>query len=131
MHTAGQYVVLSVAELGSYPHGLNGSIVVLDFGGRGLGGPGELAAATPDPVPAPEQQEQEQRGGRQRRGGSAASKQRKDDKEEEEEEGKHSKSRRRAKPNKRQGGSRAKGKAPATQAATDDEAGPSRKRGKR
>lgn len=38
LHSAGQYLVLAASDLGGFPEGVNGSLIVLDFaGGPGFG----------------------------------------------------------------------------------------------
>ena len=45
VHSAGQYLVAAVTPAASFPEGLNGALVVLDFGGAGFGCQAEAAEA--------------------------------------------------------------------------------------
>ncbi|KAL4448863.1 hypothetical protein ABPG77_007580 [Micractinium sp. CCAP 211/92] len=142
VHSAGQYLVAAVAELGpSYPDSLNGSIVVLDFGGEGFGAapPEAPARATPRGTPHTEQQQQEEQrrgrgprqqgsskaGGAGKRSAAAAAGRT------------QSKAARGAKSTKGQlaakpsSGGRGSARRQQPAAAIEDEAGPSRKRGRR
>lgn len=138
VHSAGQYLVAAVAELGpSYPDSLNGSIVVLDFAGEGFGAapPERPARAAPRGKRPAEQQQQEGRGPQQRgsskasragkrsAGVAAGSTQRKVNKG-----AKSGKARAAAKPSS---GGRGSGRRQQAAPAADEEAGPSRKRGRR
>jgi hypothetical protein len=159
VHSAGQYVVCSVAEQGSYPEGASGSLVVLDFGGTGLGvspAPSPSTAATARAAAQPggkqqQQQQQQQRRRQQRAGGkSAAAAQEEEEEEGHEEEQQEQQqqqqqqqqqkpARRRSKPKpkdlqrkqQQQRGGGGSSRNAAAAAAADEEAGPSQKRGRR
>ncbi|KAL4422825.1 hypothetical protein ABPG75_009022 [Micractinium tetrahymenae] len=140
VHSAGQYLVAAVAELGpSYPDSLNGSIVVLDFAGEGFGAALPEAPARAARRGAQQAQQQQQRQVEQPwlRGGGKSGK-----------SGKRAAAAAAAEPTQGEGAKAAKGKGKAAtrpasgargsssrQAAAappeEEEAGPSRKRGRR
>ncbi|KAL4857432.1 Queuine tRNA-ribosyltransferase accessory subunit 2 [Chlorella vulgaris] len=152
VHSAGQYVVCSVAEQGSYPEGASGSLVVLDFGGTGLGvsptpSPSTAATARAAAQPGGKQQQQQQQQQHRRRQQRAGGKSTAAAQEEEEEEGHEEEqqeqqqqqqqqqkpARRRAKPKdpqrkqQQQRGGGGSSRNAAAAAAADEEAGPSQK----
>lgn len=119
VHSAGQYLVLSIAELGSYPEGLRGSIVVLDFSGNQAGfGLEEEPAAKPVAARA-----KRPAAGARSRGGTAAGKQQQQ--KQKQKQGKAA-----AKP---RGGSSSKGgaKGTSTTAAAEEDLGRPAKRSRR
>ena len=129
LHSAGQYVVLAVSELGALPGGVTGSLVVLDFaGGAGFGCSTE---------PAREQVRGRARGGgaggsgRQQQQGQRAKQQQ--PQRQREPSGKAGKRKRpqEGEQQKAERGGRGARRSRKPAPTADEEAGPSRKRGRR
>lgn len=135
VHSAGQYLVAAVAELGpSYPDSLNGSIVVLDFAGEGFGAALPESPAQTAPAGAQQQQQQQRSSGVRQLGNGKAQRARKrsDPAAGGNTPGKVAKGAKggRSKAAAKPSGSRGGGRLQAARAG-EEEAGPSRKRGRR
>ncbi|PRW32830.1 hypothetical protein C2E21_8028 [Chlorella sorokiniana] len=132
LHSAGQYLVLAASELGGFPEGLNGSLVVLDF----AGGPGFGCSAEPAGRGRARSGTSGGGGGRRRQGQQPKQQQAEQQEDPSGKSGKRKKQqegeqRRRQGKGKSKAGSSQAARRSTTAAAAEEEPGPSRKRGRR